>query len=99
MASNLEMIDAEASYQRLQDAVLAYISECDNPVPDYSYRRVLLSRLRQMTGAPEEPPPRSVLPITEGRVRKGGTNQGPSQIKKRPPPPKPTEIMKGGTPH
>lgn len=57
------MIEAEASYQRLQDAVLAYISECDNPVPDYSYRRVLLNRLRQMTGAPEEPAPRAKIKL------------------------------------
>lgn len=28
-----------------------------------------------------------VRPITEGMVRKGGRNQEPSQIKKRPPPP------------
>jgi hypothetical protein len=59
MASALEMKEADDVYERLEKAVLAYLSEYDNPVPDYSYRRVLRNRLRDMTGAPAEPPPRS----------------------------------------
>lgn len=59
MASALEMKEADDVYERLQKAVLAYLSEFDNPVPDYSYRRTLRNQLRQMTGAPAEPPPRS----------------------------------------
>lgn len=43
----------------LRQAVLAYLSEHDNPVPDYSYRRTLRNYLRKMVGAPAEPPPRS----------------------------------------
>lgn len=35
----------------LEKAVLAYLSECDNPVPDYNYRRTLRNRLRELTGA------------------------------------------------
>jgi hypothetical protein len=59
MASELEMKEAEDSYERLQKAVLAYLSEVDSPVPDYGYRRTLRNQLRQMTGAPAEPPPRN----------------------------------------
>ena len=59
MASALEMKEAEDSYERLQNAVLAYLSEIDNPVPDYGYRRTLRNQLREITGAPAEPPPRS----------------------------------------
>lgn len=59
MASALEMKEADDDYERLQKAVLAYLSECDNPVPDYGYRRTLRNQLRQMTGAPAEPPPRN----------------------------------------
>lgn len=59
MAIALEMKEAEDSYERLQKAVLAYLSEFDNPVPDYSHRRTLRNQLRQMTGAPAEPPPRN----------------------------------------
>lgn len=43
----------------LQQAVRDYISECDNPVPDYNYRRVLRNRLRELTGCPPEPRGRS----------------------------------------
>lgn len=57
MASKLEMKEAEDDYERLQKAVLAYISEFDNPVPDYGYRRTLRNQLRAMVGAPIEPPP------------------------------------------
>lgn len=49
-----DQIEASA----LKAAVLEYISEIDNPVPDASYRRVLRNRLRTMVGAPAEPPPR-----------------------------------------
>jgi hypothetical protein len=59
MASKLEMKEAEDTYERLEKAVLAYLSEVDNPVPDYTYRRMLRNQLRQMTGAPAEPAPRS----------------------------------------
>lgn len=59
MASALEMKEAEDSYERLQKAVLAYLSECDNPVPDHNYRRMLRNQLRTMTGAPAEPAPRA----------------------------------------
>lgn len=45
-------------YEKLKQAVLDYISEFDNPVPDPTYRRVLRNRLRELTGAPPEPPPR-----------------------------------------
>lgn len=59
VTTNLDLRDAETAYERLQKVVLAYLSECDNPVPDYGYRRTLRNQLRQMTGAPAEPPPRS----------------------------------------
>lgn len=39
----------------LKDAVIAYLSECDNPVPDYVHRRTLRNYLRQLVGAPAEP--------------------------------------------
>lgn len=41
----------------LEKAVLAYLSEMDNPVPDYSYRLVLRNRLRELIGAPPAPKP------------------------------------------
>lgn len=43
----------------LKEVVLAYLSEHDNPVPDYNHRRTLRNYLRKMVGAPPEPPPRS----------------------------------------
>jgi hypothetical protein len=43
----------------LKEVVLAYISECDNPVPDYGHRRTLRNYLRKMVGAPPEPPART----------------------------------------
>jgi len=55
MASALEMKESEDAYERLQKAVLAYLSEMDNPVPDFGYRRTLRNQLREMTGAPAEP--------------------------------------------
>jgi hypothetical protein len=39
----------------LKDAVLAYISECDNPAPDYAHRRTLRNYLRKLVDAPPEP--------------------------------------------
>lgn len=44
---------------KLEKTVLAYLSECDNPVPDYTYRRLLRNQLRELVGAPPEPPPRN----------------------------------------
>lgn len=44
--------------KELEAAVLSYISECDNPAPDYSHRRTLLNHLRELVGAPAEPKPR-----------------------------------------
>jgi hypothetical protein len=58
MASKLEMKEAEDAYERLQKAVLAYLSEIDNPVPDATMRRICRNHLREITGAPAEPPPR-----------------------------------------
>lgn len=52
------LTDYDAS---LKKAVLDYLSECDNPVPDYGYRRTLRNRLRELTGAPAEPAPRRSL--------------------------------------
>ena len=43
----------------LKEVVLAYLSECDNPVPDYNHRKTLRNYLRKMVGAPPEPRPRS----------------------------------------
>jgi hypothetical protein len=45
----------DATEYTLKEVVLAYISECDNPVPDYSYRRTLRNHLRKLVGAPAEP--------------------------------------------
>jgi hypothetical protein len=42
----------------------------------------------------ERLPERRVRPLTEGYVRKGGLNHGPSQITKRPPPPAPINVKK-----
>lgn len=39
----------------LKTAVLEYLSEMDNPAPDYLYRKVLRDRLRKLTGAPADP--------------------------------------------
>jgi hypothetical protein len=51
--------EGDKEISQLRKAILAYLSEHDNAVPDYSYRRVLRNRLRELTGAPAEPPPRS----------------------------------------
>ena len=48
----------ETDLEMLKQAVLRYLSELDNPVPDYSYRLVLRNRLRELTGAPPQPKPR-----------------------------------------
>lgn len=45
----------DAKEYTLKDVVLAYLSECDNTVPDYSHRRTLRNWLREMVGAPPEP--------------------------------------------
>jgi hypothetical protein len=50
---------AVSELDELKQAVLKYIAECDNPVPDYGYRRTLRNYLRTLTGAPKEPVPRS----------------------------------------
>jgi hypothetical protein len=47
----------DVEYRELKLAVLKYLSEFDNPVPDYGYRRALRNYLRVLTGAPEAPPP------------------------------------------
>lgn len=39
----------------LQMAVSEYLSECDNPIPDYALRRQLRDRLRVLVGAPTQP--------------------------------------------
>jgi hypothetical protein len=36
--------------EKLRQAVLAYLSEYDNPVPDYIYRRTLREHLRSLVG-------------------------------------------------
>ena len=51
----------------LRNAVLEYLSEIDNPVPDSAMRRVLRDRLRKLTGAPDQPPPRKNLVMPKGR--------------------------------
>lgn len=47
-----------ADNDKLKQAVLDYLSEFDNPVPDFGHRRTLRNHLRELTGAPKEPPPR-----------------------------------------
>ena len=47
--------EAESHKGPLADAVREYISEYDNPVPDYNYRRTLRNRLRELAGCPAEP--------------------------------------------
>jgi hypothetical protein len=39
----------------LKDVVLAYLSEIDNPVPDYAHRRALRNHMRKLVNAPPEP--------------------------------------------
>lgn len=49
---NNSMTGKEA-YDQLRDAVLEYLSEIDNPVPDATMRMVLRDKLRALTGAPK----------------------------------------------
>lgn len=51
-----------ASFDNLKAAVLEYLSEVDNPVPDYLRRVRLRDRLRELTGAPPAPAPGHRLP-------------------------------------
>ncbi|MEY9506900.1 hypothetical protein ABIE87_006458 [Bradyrhizobium diazoefficiens] len=53
--------DYEYRYNELKKYVLDYLSEVDNPVPDYGYRRTLRNHMRALVGAPDEPKPRSTL--------------------------------------
>jgi plasmid stabilization system protein ParE len=39
----------------LRQAILDYLSECDNPVPDAMFRRTLRNNLRKIAEAPPEP--------------------------------------------
>ncbi len=50
--------DYKYRYEELKRYVLFYLSEVDNPAPDYGYRRTLRNHLRILTGAPTEPNPR-----------------------------------------
>lgn len=49
--------DYEYRYNELRECVLAYLSEFDNPVPDYNYRRTIRNHMRAIAGAPDEPRP------------------------------------------
>jgi hypothetical protein len=60
--------EGDRQMAELKKAVLDYLSECDNPVPDANYRRVLRNRLRTLTGAPAEPPPRRIWAERERAV-------------------------------
>ena len=44
-----------SDYDELEEAVIAYLSECDNPVHDYLHRRALRDHLRKLVGASPEP--------------------------------------------
>lgn len=50
--------ELQAENTALREAVWAYLSEFDNPVPDAVYRKVLRDRLRKLVGAPDQPPRR-----------------------------------------
>lgn len=43
---------ADRELTQLKQAVLDYLSEFDNPAPDYVHRKTLRDRLRKLTGAP-----------------------------------------------
>lgn len=43
------------AYEQLVKAVLDYLSEIDNPVPDATMRMIRRDRLRALTGAPSDP--------------------------------------------
>lgn len=46
--------EVEAENVALREAILAYLSEFDNPVPDALYRKTLRDRLRKLVGAPPQ---------------------------------------------
>lgn len=50
--------DYQVRYEELKKFVLLYLSEKDNPVPDYGYQRTLRNHIRVLVGAPAEPNPR-----------------------------------------
>ena len=50
--------DYEYRYNELKKWVLDYLSEVDNPVCDYAYRRTIRDHLRVLVGAPDGPKPR-----------------------------------------
>jgi hypothetical protein len=51
--------DYEYRYNELKKYTLLYLSEIDNPVPDYGYRRTLRNHIRVLVEAPPEPKPRA----------------------------------------
>jgi hypothetical protein len=53
--------DYEDRYNELKKWVVDYLSEVDNPVPDYGYRRTIRNHIRVLVEAPSEPKPRSAL--------------------------------------
>jgi hypothetical protein len=48
-------VDPRKDWAELSESVIAYLRECDNPVPDYGHRRTLRNHLRKLVGAPAEP--------------------------------------------
>lgn len=66
----LELKEADDAYDRLREAVLAYLSECDNPVPDALHRRSLRNHLREIAGAPAEPGPQYRSARAEAAARR-----------------------------
>jgi hypothetical protein len=47
--------EVEAENRALHEAISAYLSEFDNPVPDAVYRKTLRDHLRRLVGAPPQP--------------------------------------------
>lgn len=47
-----QIAERDAPKGALKKAVLAYLRECDNPVPDASHRRTLRNHMRELVGAP-----------------------------------------------
>jgi hypothetical protein len=45
----------DKTYLELKKAVLDYLAELDNPVPDTIMRQQLRNKLRRLTGAPPRP--------------------------------------------
>lgn len=68
----MRKIDDAWKYAKLRQAVLDYLSEYDNPVPDAVYRKTLRDRLRSLSGAPEEQTPHPPLI----RPRRGSEKRG-----------------------